>query len=233
MSKEAVARMSLARRGCRFVNRKKPPPFSDEHRSHISAANIGKRLTLESRAKISAKAKGRKPARSTRDAVSRANKRRYAEGTLHNANYYKAMATMRGEHHHSAKITDEQVAKVLRLYMAGMTQTKIAHETGVGVWTVQTIVAGRQWTHVPRPAGFEAYRASRNGSSSLRAADVVAIRQRYATSQDSMTVIAKDYGMSKCSVQHIVRRKTWTHLPDFQAGRRRYLESKGVLKCVA
>ena len=47
----------------------------------------------------------------------------------------------------------------------------------------------------------------------LRDADIVAIRQAYATGRYTQTEIGRIYGVSGPTVHYIVQHKIWTHLP--------------------
>ena len=51
-----------------------------------------------------------------------------------------------------------------------------------------------------------------HGMAKLTEADVVAIRNRYASGDATMTAIAEDYGMTKVAIRHVVRRMTWRHV---------------------
>ncbi len=52
--------------------RKRPPPFTAEHRAHLSASRIGRIFSAETRAKISTASKGRSPSQETRAKISAA-----------------------------------------------------------------------------------------------------------------------------------------------------------------
>ena len=75
----------------------------------------------------------------------------------------------------------------------------------------------------PRPHGEQA------AGHKLSTADVVTIRQMRADGH-TLAAIGTTFGTDYTNVAMIIHRKTWKHLPDFQAGRRRWLESKGTLR---
>jgi transposase len=51
----------------------------------------------------------------------------------------------------------------------------------------------------------------KNGESKLTAADVLEIR---AITGKTLREIAALYGVSKMTISNVIRRKTWTHLPE-------------------
>ena len=52
-SEDHIEKLSLAKRGIKFVNRKRPPSFTKEHRAKIGEAHRGKKLSEETIKKIS------------------------------------------------------------------------------------------------------------------------------------------------------------------------------------
>jgi len=61
-----------------------------------------------------------------------------------------------GEEHRNAKLTDEEVADIRRLYAAGHRIVTLSHEFGVGVAHISHIVYGRRRT---KPTGYWAKQA--------------------------------------------------------------------------
>lgn len=60
------------------------------------------------------------------------------------------MAARRGEAHHKAKITDDDVREIRRLRAAGLSYTQItdAIDWKIDVSTVRFVVKGLTWRHV-------------------------------------------------------------------------------------
>lgn len=54
----------------------------------------------------------------------------------------------RGEAHHEAKLTEEQVREIRRRAAAGETRRAIARSLGVSRWCITLIVNRRTWKHV-------------------------------------------------------------------------------------
>ncbi len=57
-------------------------------------------------------------------------------------------------------------------------------------------------------------RGEQNNKAKLTEADVVAIRKRHASKEASTRVLACEYGVAWNSINSIIRRKTWAHVPD-------------------
>ena len=55
-----------------------------------------------------------------------------------------------GENHGSSKLTDAKVRQFFAMRLLGFSNRKIAALSGVGASTVNEIMAGRTWKHVPR-----------------------------------------------------------------------------------
>lgn len=67
----------------------------------------------------------------------------------------------------------------------------------------------REPKRVNRP--YELARGEKHGLAKLTESDVLTIRER-RESGATIYRLAKDYGVTKRTIQQIVRRKTWTHL---------------------
>jgi hypothetical protein len=73
----------------------------------------------------------------------------YRHGT-----WSKTRPTHRGEAHHSAQLTDEQVADIRNRYVRGINQhfpgngKELAEEYGVSYGIVWAVATGRTWSHV-------------------------------------------------------------------------------------
>jgi len=59
----------------------------------------------------------------------------------------------RGEKHGRAKLTENQVRRLLRKYKKGATQKDLAKEYGVHPMTVHKIVTGKKWGHLQENQG--------------------------------------------------------------------------------
>lgn len=68
-----------------------------------------------------------------------------------------------GALHHGAKLSEDQVRQIKRLYASGVLQSHIALMTGVQRKTVNSIVRGRSWAHI------EVNSQGRSGANNPRA----------------------------------------------------------------
>ena len=57
-------------------------------------------------------------------------------------------------------------------------------------------------------------KGERVNTAKLTAAQVTEIRTRYAAGGVTLKQLAVDYGVNRDTIGKIVRRETWTHLPD-------------------
>jgi hypothetical protein len=57
-------------------------------------------------------------------------------------------------------------------------------------------------------------RGESHGSSKLTTDDVIEIRLRYAQKAVTQCELAAEYGITQTAISHIIRRKTWAHVPD-------------------
>jgi hypothetical protein len=55
---------------------------------------------------------------------------------------------VRGEHHHQAKLTEDNVREIRRRLAQGHYQTDIASDYGVGQYAIWAISCGKTWSHV-------------------------------------------------------------------------------------
>ena len=77
-----------------------------------------------------------------------AQKGRSAIGDCHGSRAHPECLA-RGEHHGSAKLTDEAVRDIRRAYAAGgVNQKALGKEHGVGQVAISQIVTGKTWAHV-------------------------------------------------------------------------------------
>lgn len=112
----------------------------------------------------------------------------------------------RGDKHYCAKLTDEQVIEMRKLY----SETKIpirelASKFGIGYRSASKIVAGHTWAHLPVPEHV------RNRAAKLSEDTVREIR-RLRTTGTTVKEIAHQFTLSIFTVNDIVYRRTWKNL---------------------
>jgi hypothetical protein len=81
------------------------------------------------------------------------------------------------------------------------------------VWGAPRRPAPRGEVHWTRRDRQRVPRGERSNLSKLRDEDVLAIRRLHATGRHRNADLAVMFGVAERSIYHIVRRRTWTHLP--------------------
>ncbi len=81
----------------------------------------------------------------------------------------------RGGHGVGTKLTRDDVVRILRLSMEGVTGYELSKRYRVGALTIYGILRGKRWVHVPRPEGFcrpsqEVWASGRNSDAQRAAA---------------------------------------------------------------
>lgn len=124
---------------------------TDEVKKKISVANkgkfvgelnpnFGKKHTQDSLIKISEAAKNRIQTQETKSKIS--NTLNSLTKEQRNIEY--------GEKHHSAKLTESDVVKIIQLIKEGTSNSNIARVFGVHRNTIQGIRSGKKWKHLER-----------------------------------------------------------------------------------
>lgn len=125
----------------------------------------------------------------------------------------------RGEHHQTGKLTEVQVREIRERWASRPlvnsrvarfgpdSMAAIARDYGVSPGTVLNIIKGKAWTHPRTPRSGE--RMTHELAQE--------IRKRYSErtvtdDPNSITNIAKDYGVSFITIHDIIQRKTWGHV---------------------
>lgn len=84
---------------------------------------------------------------------------------------------------------------------------------GSNHWTVRNPeLIPRGDRHGSRTHPESVTKGEKNAQAKLTEADVLAIRDRYATRREFMRVIAADYGICREAVRDIIHRKRWAHI---------------------
>jgi DNA invertase Pin-like site-specific DNA recombinase len=118
----------------------------------------------------------------------------------------------RGEQHHKAKLTWEDVRTIRKRYAeGGVTMQRLADDYLISRSTVRPLLAGTTWAdpgYVPSPLpgpnkGERAYTAV------LTWELVKEIRQQYAGGERSMQCLATEYGVGSTTIYRVVRNLRW------------------------
>lgn len=116
-----------------------------------------------------------------------------------------------GSRCHKAKLTEEEVVKILVMNEQGVLWSRIAERFNVNIVTVRRIFSGRTWRRVTKLDHIE-YKdridRSHNGVSTLTPDDVTQIRKLCAEGTPQ-SAVAKLFGVCQSSISCLVNKKTW------------------------
>jgi len=127
--------------------------------------------------------------------------------------------SLRGQMHPRTKLTDETVEEGLRKYARGeITQADLSRKWGgLGQGNVSSIVRGKAWKHVARPAELDTAvdrRVGANHHLSRLTDEKVAEALRLAAEKGwGAPALAEYLGVSLGTGTQILTGKTWTHIP--------------------
>lgn len=122
----------------------------------------------------------------------------------------------RGSEHYKARLTEENAVKARAMVARGFTIAEVAEKFGVTQGTISFLVKGSTWKHLGGPITNQqsGYRnGSRNHFAKLTEDDVIAIRRMKATGASTKD-LARQYRVSSATIERIVTRKIWAHVPD-------------------
>jgi hypothetical protein len=124
----------------------------------------------------------------------------------------------RGEAHGNAKLSDEQVVEMRRLYAAGrITADAIASRYSISKDQLGRIVSGRAWRHVGGPVTLPntrervRTRGAAHHQAKLTDEAVRELRSRHRQGA-AIRALARAHGLAPATVGAIVRRETWRHV---------------------
>lgn len=152
-----------------------------------------------------------------KNAVKSDNRVENLEWVTHAENKRHAAALglmVRGEPHHSSKLTAQQVAEIRARHAAGECGAPtLALEYGVSTTTVTKILQGRKWAFTADADLVEARPrlGFRGGKPQLTEDAVRAIRSRYAQGEHKRA-LAREYDVSVNTIERVVSRRTWGHV---------------------
>jgi DNA invertase Pin-like site-specific DNA recombinase len=119
----------------------------------------------------------------------------------------------------AAKLTREDIPRIIEMRENGSTLGGIAAEFGVSAVTILNVIKGRTWSNVsgiePVPlATGRAATGESNGRSRLTVEDVYEIRRVLDSGGASQAQLAAKYGITTSQVGRIHSRQSWSHLSD-------------------
>lgn len=135
----------------------------------------------------------------------------------------KPHCVARGQDTGKAKLTDEDIVEMRRLFRAGMNTPSLAKKFGLNQNSTYSALRGKSWAHVPDPIpmGFRhdhyQVRGARVNTAVLTEDQVRAIRAEYRISpthrrRGNGPELSAKFGVSCSVISQIVRRKIWKHV---------------------
>ncbi len=127
----------------------------------------------------------------------------------------------RGESHGRAKVSERDVIDARYQAAVGRPVPSISRCLGVDPVNVRALLRGEIWARVPMPSGVGVVegiewpeiklQGSRHGGAKLEESDVLEIRERTGDGE-SLSAVARDYGVTPQLIWRIHHRKSWTHI---------------------
>lgn len=117
----------------------------------------------------------------------------------------------KGEGHHAAKLTHEQVSALRDRFAAGESVRAIAADLPVKISAVSRTAHGKIWGDAPGPISGPRERPGPNHPRKVTEAQVRAIREKSAAGTTS-AALAKEFEVSASTISRIVARRTWRHV---------------------
>jgi len=108
----------------------------------------------------------------------------------------------------NAKLSGEQVQQILALYEQGLKPKDIAKSFPVSARAVSDLLFGRTHQNVTLPSAPKTLK----GSRVLDREKVIGIKQMLNSGRQSSSDIAKAFGVSKSTVQHIKHGRMWSEV---------------------
>ena len=121
----------------------------------------------------------------------------------------------RGAANGSAVMTEADVVTARRLKSEGLSHAAIADRLGYNANTIASAVSGRKWAHLP--GANKGHPCSVRGTANCNAKlDDERVRLIRALARDGQAkkAIARRMGLSTSTVNQVIRRATWSHVPD-------------------
>lgn len=123
----------------------------------------------------------------------------------------------RGQEHHAAVLTDEQVVDYRHRYAAGENGPDMAREAGMHESGFSAMLSGRTWPRLPGAVKnakvHGQVRGEKAGLAKLTAEQVLEAREFYLPGDVSLSALATRYGVEKSAMRQAITGKTWAHLP--------------------
>jgi predicted transcriptional regulator len=114
-----------------------------------------------------------------------------------------------GEKHGLAKLANEDIVEICRLYDTGVSQRRIADQFGISQANVSFIVRGKAWSHLDASTIAPDAKARH---IKLTEDQVREIRRLYASGTWTHARLAKRFGVSDASICGLINRTIWANV---------------------
>jgi len=115
-----------------------------------------------------------------------------------------------GEKAGTAKLTQANILKIVKLHEQGLSHKEIAKKFKVGTCTIGNILRGESWKHINRKV-FKHFTKKKTKNPKLSTEDVLIIRQ-LAKEGISFTQLADKFNVNYSTIRDIVYFKTWKYV---------------------
>jgi len=111
----------------------------------------------------------------------------------------------KGKWHHKVSLTDEKVLEIRHKYLSGpVSQNQLSKEYGVAKSTIEKIVLGYRWKHLPCPVSYAEFHTNNN----MTAGEVRQVRKLLGEGY-KVTEVSKLMGVGYHSVYRIKQGTSW------------------------
>lgn len=117
-----------------------------------------------------------------------------------------------GDGHPLARLTADIVIEARQRRANGEETVDMAREYGVKYLALYRAIHGVTWKHVPGALPKPGKRQARGEVRRLTEEIVVEVRQRRSRG-DTVSVLAREYGVGRTALHHAIYGDTWAHIP--------------------
>jgi hypothetical protein len=138
---------------------------------------------------------------------------------VNSADMVKKNRQAKGEGLPQSKLTAAAVLRIRTRYAAGgITMTALAREFGISLGTIQDVLKGHRYAHVPGALNLTDRRKDRQARGErvpchkLTEAAVVAIRARFAEGEVTKAALGRQFGVGRTTIHKVLAGRQWAHV---------------------
>jgi Mor family transcriptional regulator len=130
-----------------------------------------------------------------------------------NGHFTHPEATLKGSNKPNSKFTEDQIIEVRKLCNdKSVSYAFISKKYNVSIPTIEYIVKGKTWKHVPIKEIQKRDKGEESPLSKLTNIQVIYMRNLYSEGNTSYSELAKMFSMSRSQIAVIIRGESWRHL---------------------